>query len=114
MTWIKYDVSEELIVINFTDFCKSFCFCGTQFRTFTATDECFNSFSLPDTCETDPSANSVRSSTIRHVSLLLLRMLVMSLNNQFMLLTYTLTSELGTISVLKRQSYYVVKIIVFI
>ena len=35
MTWITYDVSKKLIVINFTDFRKSFCFCGTQFRTFT-------------------------------------------------------------------------------
>ena len=60
MTWITYDLAEQLIVINFTDLGKSFCFCGTQFRTFTATDECLNSFSLACTCETDPSANRVR------------------------------------------------------
>jgi len=35
MTWIAYDLAEQLIVINFTDFCKSFYSCGTQFGTFT-------------------------------------------------------------------------------
>jgi len=44
MTWITYDVAKKLM----TDFCKSFCFCGTQFGTFTAMDECFSSFSLSE------------------------------------------------------------------
>ena len=54
MTWITYDVAKKLM----TDFCKSFCFCGTQFGTFTAMDECFNQFFLSPrhVCETDPSA----------------------------------------------------------
>ena len=50
-----YDVAEKLIVINFTDICRSFCFCETQFGTFTATDECFNSLVMPK-IRPDPAA----------------------------------------------------------